>query len=619
MRRKIYKTCILLIIAITPVFFASGQEYTGPIRWNPFQKKAEVRHVPAKKTTATLSLPFFEDFTDYGASPDSSKWTDFEVYINNTMGRSPVSRGVATFDDLNADGIPYDSFSNITFRYADSLTSQPIDMSSDSAADSVYLSFFYQPQGNGFFPLLQDSLMLYLKNKYGDFVKVWSVGGSGIQPFRQVMVPITDSLYFHGSFQFRFVNIAALYWADAVWNVDYIRLDKNRNIADSAVTDVAISSNPSFLLGDYSFMPYSQFIANRTAELALQVTDSIRNNTDVAQSVNYSYSVRDVGTGATLTSTGPVSVTVPAYQKSQVSSPLTITTFPPYPLYKSVVFESKYFFQTTTSLGSVINDTVVNQQLFSNYLAYDDGTAEKSYYLNLFPSLPGKIAIEYHLNHPDTLRGMAIYFGRQIPFSLTKPFAIYVYSALAGVNGAPADIAIDSTDFINPAYADSVNHFWYYTFDKPLWLPSGTFFAGTYQPLGGGSDSIYFGLDVNRVGANHAYFNVLGNWSPSLVSGAIMMRPLLGRYVSGSYVDDVTADADIWKVFPNPAHNEVQFSLREDVPVTYRLTDMQGHTLMTGTAENGSRIDISRLPAGMYFVNLVSRSIPSTPQKIIKL
>ena len=619
MTRNIIVTIAFFITFLSPVINTSGQEYAGPLFWNPFQKNAAAHKITGKKTTAALSLPFFEDFTSYSASPDSSKWEDYEVYINNTMGASPVSRGVATFDALNANGIPYDSFSNVSFRYADSLTSKPLDLSTSAPADSIYLSFFYQPQGNGFFPQFQDSLMLFLKNQYGVFVKVWSLPGNSLQPFRQVMIPVKDSLMFHSAFQFRFVNIGALFWADAIWNVDYIRMDRNRNMNDTAVGDVAFISNPSYLLGDYTYMPYYQFVGNRVGELALNISDSIRNNDTLAQSVSYSYVVRDVGTGAALSSAGPATVSILPGHDVQVTEPLAITSVPVYPIYKSVVFEATYYLQTTTAMGSVINDTVVRQQNFDNYLAYDDGTAEKSYYLNLSSSLPGKIAIEYHLNEPDTLWGMAIYFGRQIPFATYKLFSIYVYSALARVNGQPKDIIIDSTDLLTPTYADSVNHFWYYTFPQPLFLPAGTFYAGTLQPLGGGSDSVYFGLDVNRIGSNHAYYNVQGNWVPSGISGAIMMRPLIGRYVSGSSVNSLPTDHRTWEVYPNPATNELYFKFKKDIEAAYQLTDIRGHILMQGNIPNGSAIDISELPSGMYFVNLLSNGIPTTPQKIIKL
>ncbi len=602
------------------MFFVFGQEYARPIRWNPFQKSSNNPFLHTARTTAAIiNLPFFEDFTGYSASPDSNKWKDYQVYINNTMGASPISRGVATFDALNANGIPYDSFSNTNRAYADSLTSQDIDLSPFKPADSVYLSFFYQPQGNGFHPLLPDSLILYMKNHFDDFVKVWAVSGTAIKPFQQVMIPITDSFYFHGTFQFRFVNIAALYWADAVWNVDYIRLDAHRSAGDTVVSDIAFSSTPTFLLNDYTSMPYSQFKANPTSEIVPQVSDSIRNNAPSSESVDYGMVVRDMGSGAVL-ATSPLDNTLAnKYRTMQVTEPLAIASYPTYPANIPVTFETKYYLRTLLPFGPTVNDTAIRYQHFDNYLSYDDGTAEKSYYLNLFPSLPGKIGIEYHLNKPDTLRGMAIYFGRQIPFSSSKLFAIYVYSALAGINGALNDVKIDSTDLLAPAYADSVNHFWYYTFDKPILLPAGTFYAGTLQPLGGISDSLYFGLDVNRIGSNHAYFNVTGRWEPSLISGAIMMRPLLGRSVSGSYVDDIFVAGNSWDVFPNPAQNKIRFRLKGDENARYRITDLQGRLLLSGTITNGSEADISELAQGMYFVSLISDGLPASTQKIIKL
>lgn len=611
---------IFLSSLLFSVFFALGQEYARPIRWNPFQNSSNNPNLkPARTTATTLNLPFFEDFTGYSASPDSNKWQDYLVYINNTMGASPVSRGVATFDALNANGIPYDSFSNTNRAYADSLTSQNIDLSTYGPGDSVYLSFFYQPQGNGFHPLLPDSLILYMKNHFGDFVKVWAVSGTAIKPFQQVMIPIIDSFYFHNEFQLRFVNIAALYWADAVWNVDYIRLDANRSAGDTMVTDIAFSGTPTFLLNDYTSMPYSQFKVNPAAEIVPQVSDSIRNNSPSAESVDYAMTVRDIGTGSVL-ATSPLSNTLAdEYSTQQVTQPLSIATYPTYPANIPVTFETKYYLRTLVPFGPTVNDTAIRYQRFDNYLAYDDGTAEKSYYLNLFSSLPGKIAIEYHLNKPDTLRGMAIYFGRQIPFSSSKLFAIYVYSALAGINGATNDIKIDSTDLLAPAYADSVNHFWYYTFEKPVLLPAGTFYAGTLQPLGGISDSLYFGLDVNRIGTNHAYFNVTGRWEPSLISGAIMMRPLLGRSVSGSYVDNYFVTHNSWDVFPNPAKDKIHFRLNSDAATHYRITDLQGRLLLSDVITNGKVADISALAPGMYFVSLINDGVPSSTQKIIKL
>ena len=328
---------------------SSAQERLGPVRYNPLLKKTanHSSHSMARKTSA-LPLPFFDDFTGYSPLPDSNKWVDQEAYINNTYGVQPISRGVATLDNLNAQGMPYDTLSNSAYEYGDSLTSQLIDLDLGTVTpgDSVYLSFYYQAQGNGYYPLPPDSLMLYFKNVFGDFIKVWSIPGPdtgvGIQPFAQVMVPITDSLFFNGQFQFRFVNIAATYWAGSDWNIDYVRVGRARWMGDTLINDVAVSSNPVNLLNDYTSMPYSQFFANIGGELVGNMSDSLVNPSSFGQNINHNFILYDT-TGGILNTLFPLvsnNQLLQGYQTQQVSEPFTISgsAFPGYPANTTVTF-----------------------------------------------------------------------------------------------------------------------------------------------------------------------------------------------------------------------------------------------------------------------------------------
>ena len=625
MRSIIISIYIVIAGFLLLAFPATGQEYAGHLLCNPNLFNKQVPTQLAKKTTAAspLSLPFFEDFTGYGVYPDSSQWQDYQVFINNTMGFKPVSRGVATFDALDYRGIPYDSFSNTNFRYADSLTSQPINMSLNTVVpgDSVYFSFFYQPQGNGYYPLIQDSLMLYFKTRFGGFEKVWSVQGSALKPFQQVMIPIVDSIYYDSSFQFRFVNIGALYWADADWNVDYIKLNSHRTFDDTIINDIGFSSDPSFLLNDYSSMPYRQFNANPGIERAGQYSVKVTNNYNTGQPVICGYTGIGLNTGDILrANTWNPAVTIPGLGTQSVIFPRynTLIPFTSVGAYDRVVFENTYFMQSVSTSDPTGNDTVVKDLVFDNYLAYDDGSAEKSYYLNLYPTLPGSVQVEYHLNMPDTMRGMSIYFGRQVSFATNKLFSIKVYSELRGVNGSFSDHLLYTQDLCFPGYADTLNHFWNYKFDVPLPLPAGTFYAGTFQPAESGSDSLYFGLDVNRVGSNHAYYNVLSGWTPSLISGAIMMRPLLGQYVQGTGVNDVQPKKQRLALTPNPADDIVRFEFDGANEATYTISDISGRKVQEGAVYSGKTINISQLAPGMYFVNIISDGLVSVTQKIVK-
>jgi len=604
-----------------------AQEREGMLRGNPALFYREQAEMPAKKSTATatepLSMPFFDDFTGYSMFPDGGKWTDNQVYINNTMAVNPVTRGVATFDALDWRGVPYDSFSNTSFRLADSLTSQPINLSLNvtSPADSIYLSFFYQPQGNGFYPLAADSLMLYLRTKFGGFIKVWSAEGSSLQPFRQVMIPIKDTLYFDSFFQFRFVNKGALYWADAVWNVDYVRLGTGRSMTDTTVNDIGFSGTPSQFLNDYTSMPYRQFFGFSSSERTAQMSAKIHNNYTSAQSANSGYSgtVLNYGTVLKSPTVSPSTIAAGAFSTALFPNYTSVIPLTTVGQYNKVTFRNQFFIESVSTSDPPENDTVVRDVVFDNYLAYDDGSAEKSYYLDLYPTLPGKIAIEYHLNKPDTMQGMAIYFGRQVPFASYKIFDIKVYSALQGVYGATTDNVLYTEEFCEPAYLDTINKFCVYKFSSPLLLAAGTFFAGTFQPAESGSDSLYFGLDVNRVGINHAYYSVLSNWVPSLISGAIMMRPLLGLPVKGSGVMEMANDRQQWRLYPNPATNEVTVEYDGDKHASYSVTDMAGRQIMMGDLKQSKSINISLLMPGVYFFRLSEGPQTIGIQKLTKL
>ena len=93
----------------------------------------------------TLLLPFFDDFSGHSIFPDSKKWTDNYVFINNTYSDRQITAGIATFDALDNTGRMYATASSSGFK-ADQLTSQPINLNY-SVSDNIWLSFFYQAGG----------------------------------------------------------------------------------------------------------------------------------------------------------------------------------------------------------------------------------------------------------------------------------------------------------------------------------------------------------------------------------------------------------------------------------------------------------------------------------------
>lgn len=614
---KAYSILIFTLLSLIPPQ-VYGQENIAPLLHRETSNTIS-REYKAYKTTS-LSLPFFEDFDQYDAEPDASKWLDRQVYINNTMPLRPISRGVATLDALSQFGKPYDTISASIIRNADSLTSVGIDLSGLTAADSVYLSFFYQAGGIGFTPEQSDSLMLFFRSKTGGiWRKVWSVSDTSARDFRQVLIAITDTNYLYNGFQFRWINKASIGINDDVWNLDYIRMDRGRNRFDTTVSDIAFTQTPSSMLKEYQSMPYRQYLANSSAERAATFATSIRNNFESNQNIpQYGYNAT-LGSTA-LGSDAATGLTIAGKSEENISFN-TYSSTPAAGHYDRVIFENKFYLQAPSSDLNKANDTIVRQQIFDNYLAYDDGTAEMSYFLNLFPTLPGKIAIEHHLNQADTIRGVAIYFGRQIPLPTSKFFSIEVYENIA-YGASTSDKLLYRIENLRPEYQDTINKFWIYKFDKPIPLKAGTFYIGTTQPALSGSDSLYFGLDRNKEGANFAYYNVLNVWSPSLISGALMIRPILGQEISGSGVHTAKMPVrDEIKFWPNPGEHRINLSLDKvsNQPIPYEIFSTLGQIVVSGVlSEGNSTIDIEQLVSGQYILQFCSKTSNFAPLKFIK-
>ena len=109
------------------------------------------------------------------------------------------------------------------------------------------------------------------------------------------------------------------------------------------------------------------------------------------------------------------------------------------------------------------NDTVLFQQKFYNYYAYDDGTAEYGYGLN---ASGGKIAMRFSLAKADTLRGVQMYFNPIIQNVSSRHFKIMVWNSIS-----PSENIIYQGPEVNPVYGDSLNAFnTYYFYTLMFWF-----------------------------------------------------------------------------------------------------------------------------------------------------
>ncbi|HHN48007.1 MAG TPA: hypothetical protein ENN08_03615, partial [Bacteroidales bacterium] len=205
---SIFFSSIILAGTLQAQEVITGLQFNETIRQEVKQKGK-----PALKQSVHLMLPFFDDFSGDGVFPSPNQWADNHVFINSDYPVFPITTGVATFDAIDENGRLYPQAGDNRFR-ADYLTSHPIRLDSVfspepkalTAADSVILSFYFQPEGLGFPPAETDSLVLEFFHDHPvdslkGWVKVWSTPGMTLNAFfalhntyfKRVAIPITDT------------------------------------------------------------------------------------------------------------------------------------------------------------------------------------------------------------------------------------------------------------------------------------------------------------------------------------------------------------------------------------------------------------------------------------------
>jgi len=162
MNMKMNFKAILLVLALS---IGAGRAFAQEILTG-FQREV-VPQTSRYVNDEGIFLPFFDDFSKTSVYPDSTKWTDRNVMVTDGFPLNPPTRNAATLDVLDQYGRVYDYAISNAF-VAEYLTSARIRLDSIldpepraiTPADSVYFSFWYQPQGNGNPPESIDSLVL---------------------------------------------------------------------------------------------------------------------------------------------------------------------------------------------------------------------------------------------------------------------------------------------------------------------------------------------------------------------------------------------------------------------------------------------------------------------------
>lgn len=591
---------------------AFGQILERPL---PYKSNSKPKDVPysTQQSQAVLNLPFWDDFSTSGLIPDTDKWVNSEnVRISNGIGKNAPSLNVAVFDGVTASGSPYNAASLINGA-TDSLISQVIDLSNlpIEQRDSVYLSFFWQINGNGELPDSEDSLVVQFKEPSGNWTSVWNqIGGvdNESEEFEQVLIKV-DRALFHDEFQFRFKSYSRLAGPFDAWLVDYIYLDDSRHANDIAYSDRSLTRKPSFLTAPYAAMPTEQFFANPSKYL-VDTDAEFLNLNDFFQPVQYSTIVRDIVSDSELERMNDDVVANPlpaAFERRTfTSTPLSVSNVDTNA--DSLYLETSYFINSgdnfliesinpgvdtvfSTNVDFRINDTVKVVTVIDDYFAYDDGDPDFAAGIN---QAGGQLAYQYFAETRALLTHVDINF----PFvqQTGEPISIIVWSDL---DNTPQSILFqDPYSVLRP---DEIGELRAYQLNTPVFVQD-TFYIGFQQAT---NEFLAVGLDKNEDSGDKMFFNVSGEWRANeTVNGSFLMRPRFDKEIAANFVPAGEAAPSEVKVFPNPSNGEFYIAGEVD---QLKVFDNWGQakTIRVREERNGVWVDLSANKKGIYLLKFL--------------
>jgi hypothetical protein len=564
----------------------------------------------------TIWIPDAEIFQDsatqfFAPVSDQQKiWLDSYAFHNYTMAYNPWSIGVATFDGLDENGFPY-AIGTTTSGPADYLTSKPIDMSGVSSADSVYFSFLYQAQGLCDAPEAGDSLYLQFYEKGTDqWNDIWTGGSvTADTSFDFAHILIDSSIYFNDYFQFRFYNRGGLSGSLDHYHLDYVNVRALSGYQDTLFKDYALVYPVNSLLKDYTSVPWDHYKNNFSGKMSDAVRVVIRNGSNIAEnnSLNGSVDVSYAGTPeGSFTLLGP-NLSNGSLNYAPRTTYYSYHDFSAGYHYDETKTGDEEIFDFQTNVAAQFpnftgNDSLVEQQVFSNYYSYDDGSAELSYGPTGSQS---ELAVQYTPYEADSVIGAMIHFLPSVDDVSNKLFLLTLWDDNGGEPGAV--LYQDDVFFPRqPVYEYDRNIFRYYFFQDTMKVHvDGTFYIGWKQL---DPDRLGVGLDMNIPNGDKTFISTVASgftWDQSQFNGSVMIRPIFSTTLDPTLGFESTENRSLQtevRLVPNPASTSFKVDL-DGLPYQgVQVVDLSGKEIIT-TSEK--QIDVTNWQSGVYLVRVI--------------
>lgn len=559
--------------------------------------------------TQALTLPFWEDFSEGQSSPNSARWVNGGVGVSRDMGISPPSLGVATFDGVNAAGKPYSINDVLANGVADSLKSQPIDLSAIPAdkRSTVYLSFYYEFWGNVEQPDINDTFSLYFLTSTGIWKAVWRLSNDGTllrNKFVQVFLPLDDPLYFFSGFQFKFQNRARLSGPYDAWHLDYVYLHVNRDGTEASVPDRTVTSELSGLFNSYYAVPLRHLTDEAMIGKPSFWMYNLRegniqpmNFNSWAKITTYKKGqkstadlkldeARSVGGVEGLQAKMATMEILPAVSNFDRRAD-SILVFLKMGLVTKDNVEIKdngdYDPAKYAPIDFRVNDTLRQSVLLQDYYAYDDGTAE---YAASLGQAGARMAYRFDNNVKDTIYAVDIYFPEFGNYS-NQVVTLELY---ADKNGKPGDKEILSQTI--KVARSTRNKFVTFKLDNATVVEK-NFYVGWKQTY---AVTVPVGLDKSGDSGDRIFVNTTGLWEQNTsLKGNLMIRPRFGKAPVVTGIEPVRHN-----IYPQPVREK--FFLPADASEIV-ITDLLGKKIPFSYQSNATRLEITmQAEQGLYIV-----------------
>jgi hypothetical protein len=287
----------------------------------------------------------------------------------------------------------------------------------------------------------------------------------------------------------------------------------------------------------------------------------------------------------------------------------------------TVTIKIDYSFITSAeaSLSSAVqaNNAVKHNQVFSNFLAYDDATPERGY--RVYDIEFYKIAQKFKLKKPDTLQAIKLKF---VPVDLdnkSAKFSICIWKNIVRNTRYDATNIIYqesnlTIDKLKKEFGFDTLNGYYFAPIKAQFVKNGATFPLLL------SDSFYIGVivdsikaltlgfDRNNIQSNKIFYvDKLDKWTESTLPGSIIMNPVLGKPLPNSLVPVINTTAKSYeiKIFPNPTKYNLSIEgIKENSLI--QIYTLNGQQVSEIKLNEDAIISVEQLPAATYLLRIIN-------------